>query len=170
MELNRTYFYTATILNWQYLLSNDKYKLIIIDSLKYLAKNNLLHVYGYVIMPNHMHLIWRLLKMNGKEMPHASFMKYTAHKFQEELRAEQQDLSGYFVGSSTRQYQFWERESLPIELFTEKIFKQKLEYIHLNPVRDKWKLSELPEEYAYSSAAYYEKGIDKFGIVTDYRY
>lgn len=35
MELGQTYFYTATILKWQNLLKLDKYKDIIINSLKY---------------------------------------------------------------------------------------------------------------------------------------
>ena len=36
MELNIVYFYTATILNWDHLLSDDKFKNIIIESLSYL--------------------------------------------------------------------------------------------------------------------------------------
>ena len=109
------------------------------------------------------------MPMNGKELPHASFMKFTAHKFQEQMRKENKDLATYYIDSSTRLYQFWERESLPIELFTESVFKQKLQYIHLNPVKEKWKLCELPEDYKYSSAAFYERGIDMFGIISDYR-
>jgi putative transposase len=32
---------------------------------------------------------------------------------------------------------------------------QKLNYIHNNPVADKWKLAKLPEEYLHSSASFY---------------
>ena len=38
-------------------------------------------VYAFVIMPNHIHLIWKLLEPNGRESPKASFLKYTAHEF-----------------------------------------------------------------------------------------
>jgi REP element-mobilizing transposase RayT len=53
-------------------LTPDKYKDILIDSLKYLVKIGKIKVYGFVIMPNHIHLIWELLDLNGKESPHSS--------------------------------------------------------------------------------------------------
>ena len=46
--------------------------------------------------------------------------------------------------------------------------QQKLEYIHLNPLQEKWNLATRPEEYYWSSAKYYEIGIDDFGILTNY--
>ena len=36
-------FFTATILNWQKLLHDDKLKLIIVDSLRWLQKLNYIH-------------------------------------------------------------------------------------------------------------------------------
>ena len=81
MGLYSTYFYTETIQNFSNLLANDNLKMIVIDSLKYLVKNELIKLYGYVIMPNHIHLLWSILKMNGNETPSGSFSKYTAHEF-----------------------------------------------------------------------------------------
>ena len=86
MELNQIYFYTATILDWKHLLHPDKFKQIILDSITHLIKKEKVKVYGFVIMPNHIHLIWENTTMNGKEKPHASFMKFTGHRFLEELR------------------------------------------------------------------------------------
>jgi len=37
-----------------------------------------------------------------------------------------------------------------------------------NPLQDKWKLVQYPEEYRYSSARFYEKGVDEFGLMTHY--
>ncbi len=37
-------------------------------------------------MPNHIHLIWKQLNNNGKEMPQGSFLKYTAHEFLKKLK------------------------------------------------------------------------------------
>ena len=51
-------FFTATILYWKKLLKPDKYKQIIIESLKFLVAEKRVQVYGFVIMPNHIHLIW----------------------------------------------------------------------------------------------------------------
>ena len=41
----------------------------------------------YVIMPNHIHVLWELKEMNGKEKPHSSFLKFTAHEFLKDLKA-----------------------------------------------------------------------------------
>ncbi len=56
-------FYTATILEWKFLLSEEKYKSIIISSLQYLVKSNKIKLYGFVIMSNHIHLIWQELRV-----------------------------------------------------------------------------------------------------------
>ena len=62
MELNEVYFWTSTIVDWKQLLKQDKYKEIIIGSLKTLVERECIRVYGFVLMPNHIHLIWELLK------------------------------------------------------------------------------------------------------------
>ena len=49
---------------------------------------------------------------------------------------------------------------------SEKVFLQKLEYIHYNPV--KADICNYPEDYHFSSALFYENGIDHFNILTHY--
>jgi REP element-mobilizing transposase RayT len=66
LELNEVYFWTLTIYEWKKLLEQDKYKTIIIDSLQKLVMNKMISVYGFVIMPNHIHLIVELLSLNVK--------------------------------------------------------------------------------------------------------
>jgi REP element-mobilizing transposase RayT len=44
------------------------------------------------------------------------------------------------------------------EITTEKFLVQKLNYIHQNPVRGKWKLVDDYRKYKHSSAGYYELG------------
>jgi len=75
------YFWTATINQWFWLLEKDEYKNVIIDSLQYLSDAEKIVVFAFVIMPNHMHLIWRVNEPNGKESPQGSLLKYTAHVF-----------------------------------------------------------------------------------------
>ena len=77
--LNEVYFWTDTIKDWKNILLNDDFKLIIINSLKELVERDKIVIYAYVIMPNHIHLVWEMKATNGKEMPHASFNKFTAH-------------------------------------------------------------------------------------------
>ena len=70
------------------------------------------------------------------------------------------------VNKADRVYQIWEREPLGIELFTPVVFSQKLEYIHENPV--KAGLCKYASAYFYSSAKFYEKGVDDFNMLTHY--
>ena len=89
MEPGEVFFWTATINQWQNLLLDDRYKDVIISSLQYLSDAGKIDVYAFVIMPNHIHLIWRVNGLNGKETAHGSFLKYTAHLFREMLEKEE---------------------------------------------------------------------------------
>ena len=74
-------------------------------------------------------------------------------------------LANLKVNKYDREYQMWKREPLSIELLTESMFIQKLEYIHYNPVTAG--LSKLPEEY-YLSAKFYFDGTDNFKMLKHY--
>lgn len=167
MELEKIYFFTCTIHKWIPLLNEEKFKNIVLSSLKYLSNKQLIKIYGFVIMPNHIHLIWEMLKPNGKEMPHASFLKFTSHHFLKELRVcNPEVLSKFKVEEVNKDYCFWQRDSLPIELYSPSVIFQKLDYIHRNPCRGKWMLVDDPENYQHSSYGFYEKGVDTFGFLT----
>ena len=43
---------------------------------------------------------------------------------------------------------------------------QKIEYIHNNPLQEKWKLVKEAEDYQWSSAKFYEYSIDDYGFLT----
>jgi putative transposase len=94
-----------------------------------------------------------------------SFIKHTAKEFKKQLEKENR-LKEYEVNAANRKNNFWKRDSLSVELFTTGVFNQKLNYIHHNPV--KAGICNLPEEYHYSSALFYEKRIDKFGFIQHY--
>lgn len=63
-----------------------------------------------------------------------------------------------------REYQFWKRNPLSIDLWTKEVFIQKIEYIHNNPVVAG--LCIYPEDYKYSSAKFYTTDEDEFSIIT----
>jgi REP element-mobilizing transposase RayT len=166
-ELNELYFWTITINKWQHLLTSDENKMIIINSLQWLCINHLVQIFGYVIMPNHIHLLWMQLKMNGKEFPKNSFEKFTAKKFIEKMKHENdQELSKYTVNAEDRQHNIWQRDPLAIRVFSNEMAIQKLDYMHYNPSQFHWALCVNPEDYRFSSAAYYEKAFDEFNILT----
>ena len=79
-------FFTATILEWKKLLAPDKYKDIIIDSLTFLVKNNRVFIYGFVIMPNHIHLIWQMKENINPSHVQRDFLKFTAQQIKFDLQ------------------------------------------------------------------------------------
>src|ERR1700722_14122580 len=160
-------FFTATILEWKHLLKNDAYKDIVINSLRFLKDEKSIVIYGYVIMPNHIHLIWQIQDGFTREKTQMRFLKFTAQQMKFKLQKEDTlALEQYRVNAKDREYQFWERNLLSVDLWTEAVFDQKLEYIHDNPIQQKWRLAEFPEEYRYSSARFYLTGHDEFGLIT----
>ena len=162
------YFWTATINKWQRLLEKDTFKDVIIESLQFLTDKGKIDVFAFVIMPNHIHFIWRVNEQNGKESPQGSFLKYTAHVFKKMLREEGLDkLDNYLVNASNKMYEFWQRDSLAIPLFTRKVALQKLIYLHNNPLAEHWKLVTNPCDYKYSSARYYEINEKNFTFLKD---
>ncbi len=61
----------------------------------------------------------------------ASFMKYTAGQIRRSLMKTNAGLlASLKVNKYDREYQIWKREPLSIDLITESLFIQKLEYIH----------------------------------------
>ena len=170
MEYDQLYFYTSTIHGWKPLIQQCNFEPIIVDSLSFLAKKDCIKVYGFVIMPNHIHLIWQLLKQNGKESPAASFMKFTAHQFEKYLQEKDPALlKEYAVEWNSRQYNFWLPDPDWFLLNNEVTVLQKLNYMHSNPMLKHWNLVDDPIKYKYSSAKFYETGINDFEFLTDFR-
>ena len=169
MIIGEVYFWTDTIKDWRYLLQIDRFKHVILSSLKFLIKRNKIKIYGYVIMPNHLHIIWEMIDKNGNEMPYASFNKYTSHQFLNDLKnSKPEELRYYKQQDVERTHRFWQRDALAVLLDSREKIEQKLDYIHLNPLQEKWNLVEHPEDYPWSSAKYYEDKVDEFGFLTHY--
>ena len=170
IEIGEIYFWTATINDWKKLLSEEEMKLVVIESLQWLKEKGLIEIYGYVIMPNHMHLLWQVLGKNGKESPHGSLLKFTAHTFKNKLESDHPIwLNEFAVQASNKEYEFWQRDSLAVRLFDQKIAFQKLDYTHNNPMAPHWQLATSPEAYRFSSASFYNTGDDEFDLITHIR-
>ena len=117
-----------------------------------------------------MHLIWQLQDNIIKEHFQRDFLKFTARSILQFMRIHEDPLlESLKVSAPDRQYQVWERNSLSIDIYSEKILLQKLNYIHNNPVHPKWRLSDFPENYKYSSASFYETGISEFDWLSHFR-
>ena len=124
-------------------------------------------VYGYVILENHLHMIVESGSL-AVELPH--FKSFTARKLIDlltECHAERllRQLA-YFrkTHKLDRDYQLWEEGSHAQVIENEFVLRQKLEYIHQNPVKRGY--VDEAEHWRYSSARNYA-GLE--GLIPIYR-
>jgi len=141
--------------------------MIVISSLQWLVQNGLVEIYGYVIMPNHIHLLWQQLTMNGKEFPKNSFEKFTAKSLVKKMKQQNDPELKKEVLASGRKYNTWLRDPLARRIFSKEMAEEKLDYVHYNPLQTHWNLCKMPHEYGFSSAAFYQTGTDEFNLVTN---
>lgn len=162
-------FFTATILEWKQLLKNDIYKDIVISSLRFLVKDKRANIYSFVIMPNHLHVLWKIKNDRVYADVQRDFMKYTAQKLKLKLMDNNPKmLQEFYVGAKDREYQIWEREPLSSRLPDENLILQKLNYIHKNPISGKWDLCKEFTDYKYSSAGFYYGKENEWDFLTNY--
>ena len=163
------YFFTSSILKWNHLLQPDHRKDIITRSLKYLVDEKRISLYGFVLMPNHIHLLLNMIEEQIFSDFKRDFGKYTANQLKYDLELNDIDYLKNFVSTQKdRKYQIWERRPLAIPVYNEKTFVQKLNYTHNNPCKSPWNLAKMPEDYFYSSTKFYLNGIDEWGMITNF--
>jgi putative transposase len=155
------YFTTSTVKDWYPLLKQERFRKIVLDSLSFLIEKGRIKLHGYVIMPNHLHTIFTVLKPYHLFEIFRDFHKFTSQQILKILKNEESELLNKFQSEYVdRKYQIWQTTHAAKEIVSLKFYMQKLEYIHLNPCREHWKLCERPEDYPFSSAADYILGID----------
>lgn len=152
------------------LLCNDQRKQIILDSLNYMVIKKRVEIHSFVIMPNHVHVTLNLLNEEKEETFQRDFLKFTSQQLIKKLIQEnnQAELDEYKSSQKDRIYHIWERRAKWIEIDNLAILEQKIEYIHNNPVQEKWKLVDLPEAYIWSSASFYLLNDKRYGFIKYY--
>ncbi|NVO19526.1 MAG: transposase [Bacteroidetes bacterium] len=158
-EPDSPYFITFTIVEWIHLFDIEEFASIIVESLKYCISYKSLSIYGYCIMPSHVHLIVQS-HVNPLGNVIRDLKKYTSTQITDVVKREERygpqlRIMQYEASKIKRNkfFKVWQDGFHPILLFNNKIFIQKLNYIHKNPV--KAGLVRVPEEYYYSSVRNY---------------
>ncbi len=164
----KAHFITMTVVDWIDVFSRKIYRDIVVDSLNYCIKNKGMILYGYVIMSNHLHMIIQSEDEKLSELIR-DFKKFTAKTILDKIQAENESrkewmLERFKKATETHQrnknYQFWQLNNHPEEVYSERFLWSKLDYIHLNPIRAG--IVEKASHYMYSSAQNY---IDGNGLV-----
>ena len=135
--------------------TNELYKDIIIDSLRFMVQNNRINLHAFVIMNSHLHLVWNIIPPNEANEMQRDFLRFTAKATIKDLKNNNTDLlTDFYVNAKDRKCQVWERHPLSVDIWTEEVLKQKLDYVHNNPVKAGY--CSYAKEYKYSTAALYQ--------------
>ena len=179
-DQDQIYFVTFTIVHWIDLFIRDIYREIFIDSVKFCQKNKNLEVYAWCIMTSHIHMILGTTgKMNLEDIIRdlKSFTSSSIRKEIEDSISESRKkwmLEIFYTTSRNnkrnKDFQLWQQYNHPIELSTNEMMNQRLEYlpvrqagIHNNPVKAGFVTA--PENWQWSSAMdYYETGKGKIEL------
>jgi REP element-mobilizing transposase RayT len=145
-EKNEIYFLTLTVIDWIPIFTNEEYFNIIIDNLKFYCNKINTRIFGYVIMLNHIHLI---IQSDDAINFTKSLKGYTTKAILTKLQKDNRPYYKSLIVSG----RIWQKTNMPILIYSEKFFNQKLDYIHNNPVEKGY--VESPEDWIYSSARNY---------------
>ena len=150
------HFLTATVNHWLPLFTRQQTVNIVLDSWRFLQREAGLVIYGYVILENHLHLI---AKSENLSRDIQRFKSFTAREIIAYLESRGSsrllELLALFKRShkTESRYQVWEEGSHPQLIESEIMMRQKLDYIHQNPVKRGY--VDQPEHWRYSSARNY---------------
>ncbi|MBJ6751024.1 REP-associated tyrosine transposase [Geomonas anaerohicana] len=158
-DVSCPYFVTSTIVEWIPLFTSTRYCSIVTDSLCFCRERKGLQLHAYVIMDNHVHLI---VTAPNATVFMRDFKSFTGKKIIEFLEA---DKKNWLLGrleffkkeyKTESQHQVWQEGFHPQVIFSEEMYRQKLDYVHSNPVRRG--IISSPEHWVYSSASNYFQG------------
>ena len=117
------------------------------------------------IMPSHVHLIFKAKENNPGELL-KSFKTYTSKALQKAIEEHGQESRKDWLlwlmkragekNSNITNRQFWQQNNKPIELWSEEVIDQKVDYIHNNPILSGFVLEA--HHWKYSSAIDYSGG------------
>lgn len=122
------------------------------------------YIIGYVIMPNHIHVMIGFTKTkqsintiigNGKRFMAYEIIKRLGKNNEKETLRK---LSGNIELSrkqNSKLHNVWELSFDWKHCESESFINQKLDYYHINPIKGVWHLCENPIDYKHSSAQFY---------------
>jgi len=151
------------VIKWIDVFEREDYKKIIIDALHFSQFNKGMEIFAWCIMTNHIHLIFRSINGIRPELLLGDFKRFTSKKIVEAIMNNPAEKRSAWLleqfkeaadnSSNVKNFQFWQHDNHPIELWSNKVIQEKLNYIHNNPVEAGFVVR--PEEYIYSSARDY---------------
>ncbi|MFS4469617.1 REP-associated tyrosine transposase [Maribacter sp. 2210JD10-5] len=156
------YFVSFATVYWLDVFTGQVYFSILEEAVTYCRTEKGMEIFAYCFMPNHVHLVFR----SDHEDPSGllrDFKGFTARKSIRAIEENPQESRKEWLlwmmeragkkKSNVVKRQFWQQHNKPIELCIGKVIKQKIGYIHNNPVEQGFVTD--PVDWKYSSARNY---------------
>ena len=158
------YFVTFTVVEWIDVFIREEYIQIFLDSLQYCQKHKGLEVGAWCVMTSHIHLILRAGESSKLEGVIRDLKSYTSRHIRKQIVNNTRESRREWMlsmmeklgteKSNNKDFQFWQQHNHPIELNTNDLTIQRLDYVHQNPVKSGY-VSQA-RDWVYSSARDYE--------------
>jgi REP element-mobilizing transposase RayT len=165
LDQTKLYFVSFATVHWIDIFTRELYKTILFDSLKFCQQNKGLEIFAWCIMTNHVHLIIGTTGMNMEDILR-DFKSFTSRELKVAIKSNNQESRKEWMvwmmeragrlNNQNNNWQLWQQHNKPIELFTFAVMKQKLDYIHNNPVEAGFVTNAA--DWIYSSAIDYAGG------------
>ena len=173
---NSLYFCTFTCYDWIPLIEITKLYDFIYKWFDLLNSKGI-KIAGYVIMPNHVHLLIFIPENSATiDKIIGNGKRFMAYEIIKRLRKNKElmILKNLETSIKTKErlknklHNVFEPSFDSKCIVSERFLSQKLDYIHSNPIRGKWKLVDDYRRYKYSSAGFYETEDYKGYLITHY--
>lgn len=158
-------FVTTTVIDWVDVFTRPVYRHIVVDSLKFCQKEKGLEIYAWVLMSNHLHMIAGSSEGFVLSDIMRDFKKHTSKEITSAIQQENESRRDWMLNrfeyagrndSKITNYKFWQEGYDETTIHLIDFYNQKLNYIHMNPVRAE--IVAEPLHYIYSSAINYADG------------
>jgi len=160
------YFVTFAVQGWVDVFTRNEYKDILIENLKYCQKNKGLEIFAWCIMTNHVHMVVRAEEDNLLQDILRDYKKFTSKAVTKAINVNIRESRKEWLleqFKTPKGFRFWRSDNNPIELWSNGVIDQKINYIHQNPVKEGFVFR--PEDFVYSSGVDYAGGKGLLDII-----
>ena len=153
---NDLHFITFCCYQRRTLLGSVRSRNLVIEILREVRAKYGFSLVGYVIMPEHVHL----LISESSPVPPAKviqvFKQRVSRRMRGKKRAGTRQLSLRFPEAGVELRRFWQRRYYDFNVYSRKKLWEKLQYMHGNPVEER--LVQHPRQWPWSSWSFYATG------------
>ena len=138
------YFVSFATVYWIDVFTRQCYFSVLAEGINYCRKQKGMEVFAYCFMPSHVHLVLRSAVDDPSGLLR-DFKKFTSKQIIKAIKENPRESRKKWMlwmfekagrkKSNVSKYQFWQHHNHPIELWSKKVIKQKVDYIHNNPVK-----------------------------------